>query len=56
MVDPVVTADGQTYERKEIEKWLERKRVSPLTNEPLAHTYLTPNIALRALCHKYLPK
>ena len=53
MVDPVFTADGHTYERKSIELWLTKKRTSPLTGEPLAHTFLTPNHALRALCQKY---
>ena len=56
MVDPVFTADGHTYERKSIEQWLTKKRTSPLTGEPLAHTFLTPNHALRALCQKYAPK
>ena len=56
MVDPVFTADGHTYERKSIELWLTKKHTSPLTGEPLAHTFLTPNHALRALCQKYAPK
>ncbi len=59
MVDPVVTADGHTYEREAIEQWLTRKSTSPLTGEPLAHTMLTPNHALRgsirALSRKSLP-
>ena len=54
MREPVFTADGHTYERAAIEEWLERKSSSPLTGEPLAHKHLTPNHALRALCHKYL--
>ena len=56
MVDPVVTADGHSYERTAIESWLARgKTTSPLTGEQLAHTMLTPSYALRALCHKHLP-
>jgi len=48
MRDPVMTADGQTYERTEIEKWFALgKRTSPLTGEELPSTNLLPNIALR---------
>jgi hypothetical protein len=49
MSDPVVTADGQSYERYAIEQWLKTSTLSPLTNEPLAHLALTPNMALRRL-------
>ena len=46
--DPDMTADGQTYERTEIEKWFALgKRTSPLTGEELPSTNLLPNIALR---------
>ena len=34
--DPVTTADGQTYERKHITKWLKRHTTSPLTGAELA--------------------
>jgi hypothetical protein len=48
MRDPVITADGQTYERMEIEKWFALgNRTSPLTGEELPSTNLLPNIALR---------
>ena len=55
MVDPVVTADGHTYERSAIVKWLLKKATSPLTGEPLAHIQLTPSHAMRAMCRKHLP-
>jgi interleukin-1 receptor-associated kinase 4 len=49
MRDPVITADGQTYERAEIEGWFALgKRTSPLTGAELPSTHVTPNIALRA--------
>ena len=35
MVDPVVTADGHTYERVAIEQWLQMHDMSPMTGEPL---------------------
>ncbi len=48
MRDPVMAADGQTYERVEIEKWFEKgNRTSPLTGAELPSTVLMPNIALR---------
>jgi hypothetical protein len=53
MRDPVVTSDGQSYERSAIERWILLRRrqklpvTSPLTGLRLEHTKLTPNIALR---------
>lgn len=46
MEDPVVAADGHSYERVAITHWLSRSRRSPMTNEPMG-TELVPNIALR---------
>jgi hypothetical protein len=47
MDDPVVAADGHTYNREEIEKWFKDHDVSPLTSEPLIDKILRPNIAIR---------
>ena len=48
-VDPVVTADGHTYERWAIQAWFNTGRTtSPLTNLPLRSLDLFPNLALRA--------
>lgn len=46
MVDPVVAADGLTYDRHAITKWLQISSRSPLTNELLAHHELVPNYLL----------
>lgn len=46
-VDPVLVADGFTYERSAIEDWLSRRAISPMTNAPLFHTALVPNLAVR---------
>lgn len=35
MSDPVVASDGFTYERSEIQTWMEQKAMSPMTREPL---------------------
>ncbi|GIL50161.1 hypothetical protein Vafri_6293 [Volvox africanus] len=52
LVDPVVAADGNTYERLAITAWLEQHDTSPLTNEVLAHKGLTPNNLLRKIAEE----
>ena len=47
MNDPVMAADGHTYERTEIELWFTRHNTSPLTNELLISKDLKSNISLR---------
>jgi len=60
MADPVVTADGHTYEREAILRWLHKQQscglpcTSPLTGEPLEHINLVPNVALRGLIRELL--
>jgi len=49
MCEPVLAADGHTYERQAIERWLQMHNTSPMTGAPLAHRYLTENFALRHL-------
>ena len=56
MQDPVVTCDGQTYERKAIEEWFARSATSPLTGQPLPHPGLAPNVVLRGLIREYLER
>ena len=47
MRDPVSAADGHSYERAAITKWLKDNGSSPSTNLPLAHRRLVANHALR---------
>ncbi|XP_056134464.1 WD repeat, SAM and U-box domain-containing protein 1 isoform X2 [Lampris incognitus] len=48
MKDPVIAADGYSYERGAIESWINTKnRSSPMTNLPLMTTLLTPNHTLK---------
>ena len=49
MTDPVVAADGHTYERRNITRALQVNGVSPMTNVKLTDRTLTPNIALRKI-------
>lgn len=53
LTEPVLAADGHTYERAAIEKWLQLHNTSPMTGAPLAHRYLTENFALRHLIAAY---
>eukprot|EP00471_Norrisiella_sphaerica_P003042 CAMPEP_0184484944 /NCGR_PEP_ID=MMETSP0113_2-20130426/6605_1 /TAXON_ID=91329 /ORGANISM="Norrisiella sphaerica, Strain BC52" /LENGTH=176 /DNA_ID=CAMNT_0026866173 /DNA_START=331 /DNA_END=861 /DNA_ORIENTATION=- len=51
MKDPVVCADGHTYEREAIQMWLKKNARSPQTNLPLASKDLIPNHSLRGIIH-----
>jgi hypothetical protein len=48
MDDPVVAADGNTYERAAITQWLATHDTSPMTNARMTHKELTPNLAVRS--------
>jgi len=45
MKEPVLAADGHTYDKENIEEWFKRSSKSPMTNEKI-DKYLTPNIVL----------
>jgi hypothetical protein len=55
MRDPVVAADGHSYERKNIEAWFKSSQFeyhpvkSPMTNDQLNDTTLLPNHALKSV-------
>jgi len=54
MNNPVITVDGNSYEREAIEGWFSTGKVtSPLTGATLNSTNLTPNQALRRLIIQY---
>ena len=48
MEDPVLTADGFTYERRSIEKWFKDHDISPMTGMRVKRD-VVPNISLRKL-------
>lgn len=57
MVDPVIVATGQTYERESIQKWLNSNhRTCPKTGQTLDHLSLAPNFALRNLILQWCGK
>ena len=48
LYDPVITADGHTYEKIEILKWfINDNKTSPLTNKKLESLDVIPNIVLK---------
>lgn len=51
MVEPVVAADGHTYEKRQLQRWLIEKCTSPMTNEPMV-PWMTRNITLETLVNK----
>lgn len=48
MVDPVIAADGHSYERKAIKRWFKHSLRSPKTGALLSHPGVTRNFTLRA--------
>ena len=48
MVDPVVGEDGQTYERKELARWLHVHNTSPMTGERMG-ARMVPNHAVKSM-------
>ena len=56
MHDPVVLADGHTYERAAIERHLADSRRSPITNEELPHTRLMASYTIKKLIREWPEK
>ncbi len=45
----VIAADGFTYERSAIKKWLEKNDCSPMTNQKLSTKDLSPNNVIKLI-------
>ena len=56
MRDPVLAADGHTYEREAIEHWFSNSNLSPKTGLRLTSTNLIENIALRITIQEWIAK
>ncbi|NXP24917.1 WSDU1 protein, partial [Scytalopus superciliaris] len=55
MKDPVIAADGYSYEREAMEQWISNKRrSSPMTNLPLHSLMLIPNRMLKMAISRWL--
>ncbi len=54
MKNPVIAADGHTYEEKSIIEWLSRgNRRSPLNGNNLPHTILLENIFAKKIINEF---
>ncbi|KAL3517707.1 hypothetical protein ACH5RR_020296 [Cinchona calisaya] len=54
MLDPVIVASGQTYERTSIQKWLDHGlSICPKTRQKLSHTNLIPNYTVKDLIRSW---
>ena len=51
--EPVLTCDGQSYEKKAIEQWLLKFNTSPVTNLALDTKYLIPNLSVKNLVQSF---
>ena len=49
MTDPVIAADGYTYERAALVQHLQHSLVSPVTGNMLERTSCVPNTAIKSL-------
>jgi len=56
MTDPVIAADGHTYERGAIKRWLTTHNTSPTTNLKLLHRHVIPNHSLRSAIREFESK
>ncbi len=52
MVNPVVLADGFTYEREAIEDWMARNTYSPMTGARVSNLMI-PNTVLRVMINEW---
>ena len=54
MVDPVIAADGHTYDRAALQEWLQDHTTSPVTGATLEHHRhpIRPNFIIKQwICH-----
>jgi hypothetical protein len=56
MEDPVILADGSSYEREAIVRWVATNNRSPKTNEVLSTRSFFPNNSLKAMIQEYMEK
>ena len=56
MGDPVIAADGHTYERDAIESWLQAHGTSLQTGLPLPHYRLTRNQLIKSAIARLYPE
>lgn len=53
MTDPVVANDGITYERADIQEWMNKSSISPWTNQAFENKDLVPNLLVLQLIQQF---
>jgi hypothetical protein len=56
MLEPVMAADGHTYEREAILQALEKRLLSPMTGQPIESKAVIPNNSIRSMICDFLTK
>ena len=56
MTEPMVAADGHTYEKDQIVKWLQKHDTSPMTGLKLKKRILIHNLTLKKAIQSYKEK
>lgn len=51
MSEPVIAADGYTYERAALQNWLQHSVLSPVTRQIMEHSRFLPNTAIKSTIH-----
>ena len=52
--DPVIGADGHTYERENITLWIDKHATSPITREPMDVKSLRPNFIVKKMVDDFV--
>jgi serine/threonine protein kinase len=52
--DPVIGADGHTYERENITAWIQKHSTSPMTREPMDVSSLRPNYTVKKMVEDFV--
>jgi len=53
IVEPVSSKYGHLYEKAEIERWVNKYKTCPMTNQPLELSDLYPQFAVKAAIAEY---
>ena len=48
MVEPVIAADGYTYEKNALQEWLKYSSTSAVTGDLLPHTRFVSNVLIKS--------
>lgn len=54
MVDPVLAADGHTYEKSAIGRWFKKSDASPMTGQRVKSRDLLPNFTLKSMIQEWI--